>query len=117
MNNLTRSQMFQIALCFLGVLVASTGQLTELFGPSATKYIVSAAGLGVSTLSGIGAILTGQGAQVHAVQAMPGVDKIIVNKSANATLATLAVDPAQNKIETAPGAAQAVQATATAAAA
>lgn len=116
MNNLTRSQIFQIALCCLGVLVASTGQLTDLFGPQATKYIVSAAGLGVSVLSGIGAILTGQGAQVQAVQAMPGVARITVNEQANATLAALAVDPANTKIAATPEAKSAVVATAAAAA-
>ena len=115
MQNLTRSQKFQIVLCVLGVLVASTGQLTELFGTQITKYIISAAGLGVSTLSGIGAILTGQGAQVQAVQDMPGVEKIVVNKEANATLATMAVDPAQLKIEPTPAAQTAVEATAKAA--
>lgn len=67
MNALTRSQKFQIALCVLGVLVASTGQLTDLFGPLVTKYIVSAAGMGVSALSGVGAILTGQQTQIQAV--------------------------------------------------
>lgn len=112
---LTLSQKFQISLCILGVLVASTGQLTDLFGPQVTKYIVSAAGIGVSTLSGIGAILTGQSQQISAVQDMPGVDKIVVNKEANGALATLTVDQTQNKIEAAPGAQQAIEATARAA--
>lgn len=67
MAKLTTSQKFQITLCILGVLVASTGQLTDLFGPQITKYIISAAGIGVSTLSGIGAILTGQSTQIQAV--------------------------------------------------
>lgn len=67
MSKLTTSQKFQITLCILGVMVASTGQLTDLFGPQITKYIVSAAGIGVSALSGIGAILTGQSSQIQAV--------------------------------------------------
>jgi hypothetical protein len=115
MNNLTRSQIFQIALCLLGVLIAGTGQLTVLFGQVATSYIVSAAGLAVAAVSGVGAIVTGQGAQVQAVQAMPGIDKIVVNKDANAALATLAVDPTNLKIETSPAAQAAVAATAKAA--
>ncbi len=93
MNRLTRSQKFQIALCVLGVLVASTGQLTDLFGPAVTKYIVSAAGMGVSVLSGIGAILTGQSTQIQAVvdmakdptSAVQGV--ITTNDEAGHTLA------------------------------
>lgn len=67
MNKLTTSQKFQIALCILGALVASTGQLTDLFGPAVTKYIVSAAGLMTSLVSGVGAILTGQSSQIQAV--------------------------------------------------
>lgn len=67
MNNLTLSQKFQIALCVLGVLVASTGQLTDLFGPQVTKYIVSFAGISVAMLSGVGTILTGQQSQIQAV--------------------------------------------------
>ncbi len=46
---------------------------------------------------------------------MPGVEKIVVNEKANATLATLAVDQTQPKIETMPDAKLAVAATARAA--
>ena len=70
MHKLTTSQVFAISLVVLGVLVSSTAQLTELFGPEATKYIVSAAGLLVSILSGISAVLTGQGSQIRAVVKM-----------------------------------------------
>lgn len=113
--NLTVSQKFQIALCLLGVLLAGTGQLTVLFGQVATSYIVSAAGLLVAAVSGIGAIVTGQGSQLAAVQAMPGVEKIVVNAQANPTLATMAVDSANPKIEATPQALQAVAQTAKAA--
>lgn len=116
MNNLTRSQIFQIALCLLGVLIAGTGQLTVLFGPLVTSYIVSAAGLAVAGVSGVGAIVTGQGNQALAVQAMPGVERLLLNKNANATLATLAADPANTKILATPDAKAAVAATAAAAA-
>lgn len=108
MNNLTRSQMFSIISVILGVLVASTGQLTDLIGPNHTKIVVSLAGLLSAIVSGIGGILTGQGQQISAVSAMPGVDKIVVNEKANATLATLAVDPQQEKIEPTQAAVQAV---------
>lgn len=67
LNKLTVSQKFQIILCILGILVASTGQLNDLFGPMATKYIVSASGLTMAIVSGIGAILTGGNSQVQAV--------------------------------------------------
>jgi len=48
---------------------------------------------------------------------MPGVDKIVVNKEANAMLATMAVAAENPKIEPAPAAQGAVEATAKAAAA
>ena len=67
MNNLTRSQIFQIALCLLGVLIAGTAQLNVLFGQVVTSYIVSAAGLAVAAVSGVGAIVTGQSQQIQAV--------------------------------------------------
>ena len=113
--NLTLSQKFQITLCLLGVLLAGTGQLTILFGQTATSYIVSASGLLVAAVSGVGAIVTGQGSQIAAVQAMPGVEKIVVNKQANSTLATMAVDQSQLKIETLPQDQAKVEATAAAA--
>ena len=113
--NLTLSQKFQITLCLLGVLLAGTGQLTILFGQTATSSIVSASGLLVAAVSGVGAIVTGQGSQIAAVQAMPGVEKIVVNKQANSTLATMAVDQSQLKIETLPQDQAKVEATAAAA--
>lgn len=115
MNNLTRSQIFSIFSVILGVLVASTGQLNDLLGPAHTKIIVSLAGLLSAIVSGVGAIVTGQGQQVKDVQKMEGVEKIVVNEKANATLATLAVDPAQAKVEITPAAEKAVEATAKAA--
>jgi hypothetical protein len=110
--NLNANQVVAIALVILGVFVASTAQLTDLFGAMAAKYIVSFSGLLMSILSGILGVMTGQSSQVKAVQAMPGVEKIVVNAQANETLATLAVDPAQAKIEALPSAQAAVNKTA-----
>lgn len=70
MNKLTTAQIFSIILVVLGVLVASTGQLNDLLGPQVTKYIVSLAGLLMSILSGISAIVTGANQQVKDVVAM-----------------------------------------------
>lgn len=75
MNNLTRSQKFQITLCLLGVLIAGTAQLDVLFGQVITNYIVSAAGLAVAAVSGVGSIVTGQGQQIQAVVDMAKDDK------------------------------------------
>lgn len=113
MNN---KQILSIALVVLGVLTASAAQLTDLVGPAYTKVIISGASMLMSTLAGIQGLVSGQASLVKDVQAMPGVEKIVVNKDANANLATLAVDPAQPKIEVKPGAENAVSTTAAAAA-
>ncbi len=114
---LTRNQILAIVVAILGVLMASTAQLTDLVGPSATKTIQSIAGISSSIMASVLAIITGQSGIIKDASAMPGVEKITVNSQANATLATIAVDPSQSKIQPTPQAAQAVQATATAAAA
>lgn len=113
--NLNRGQILSIIVLVLGVLMASTAQLTDLFGPATTKYIVSASSLLVSILSGINTLLSGQGGQLQAVRSMPGVEKILVNSQANATLATMAMAPLEGKIEPTPAAQAAVAATAKAA--
>jgi hypothetical protein len=109
MPNLNANQVIAIVLVVLGVCVASTAQLTDLFGPHAAKTIVSVSGLLMSILSGVLGVITGQGSQIRAVQNMAGVDKILVNGRANETLASLAVDPTQQKIEPTRGSEQAVQ--------
>ncbi len=114
---LTRNQILAIVIAILGVLMASTAQLTDLVGPQVTKVIQSLAGIANSILASILAVITGQSGIIRDASAMPGVEKITVNSQANSTLATLAVDPSQSKIQPTPQAAQAVQATATAAAA
>lgn len=110
-----RGQALSIAIAVFGVLVASTSQLDQLFGPTITKDIVSASTMFMSLLASINMVLQGQGSQIAAVQAMPGVEKIVVNSQANGTLATMTVDPTQNKIEALPSAQSAVEATAKAA--
>lgn len=110
--NLNLNQIIAIIVVILGVFVASTAQLTDLFGPLVAKTVVSASGLLMSVLSGILGVLTGQASQVKAVQSMPGVDNIVVNKQANPTLAALVVDPNQPKIVASPGAEAVIAATA-----
>lgn len=114
--NLNQGQVLSIIIAVLGVWVASATQLNELVGPMMTKLIIAGSTLTMTTLAAVNAILQSQGGQIKAVQAMPGVDKIIINSQANGTLASLAIDPAQNKVETKVGAEAAVAATARAAA-
>lgn len=116
MKNLTPIQWLGITLIVLGALTGSTAQLTTLFGATVTPIIVSASTLLMSILGGVVTFIGGQSSQLAAVQAMPGVEKIVVNSMANGTLATMTVDPTNNKIESLPGSQQAVEATAKAAA-
>lgn len=105
-------QVLAITLVVLGVLTASTAQLNDLFGPTTTKAIVSISSLLMSILSGLLGVFSSQANTVKDVQAMDGVEKIVVNKDANQTLASLAVDPVNTKIEPAHNAEAAVTRTA-----
>ena len=105
-------QVLSMIVVILGVMVASTSQLNDLFGPQVTKHVVSASALLMSILSGVSGILSGQASLVQDVQSMPGVEKITVNAQANTTLASMAVDPTNQKVEASPGASAAVSATA-----
>lgn len=110
--NLNGKQLIGITIAVLGVLMVSTSQLTDLFGPTVTKSITAVAALLNSILGATLAVITSQTGTVKDVLAMPGVDKININASANQTLAAIAVDPAINKISPTPAAQSAVEATA-----
>lgn len=60
MPALNFKQILSIVMVVLGVLMASTAQLTDLFGPGTTKAIVGIAGMLNSTLAGILAIFNSQ---------------------------------------------------------
>lgn len=110
--NLTRGQYLSIAILALSILGASTSQLTDIFGPSMTKTIVSLSTMLTGFLSGVGVIIGGQSSQLAAVQDMDGVEKIVVNEKANPTLAAMTISPDNSKIEALPSAQSAVEATA-----
>lgn len=123
MPTLTIVQKVALTIAVLGFLAGAGTQLTDIFAPFGSaaplivKEIVSLSSF-VSGILGVAlSFISGQGSQIAAVQAMPGVAKIVVNEKANATLASMAVDPANAKIEAAPQAERAVQATAVAASA
>ena len=109
--NINLKQVLSIVLAVLGVLMVSTTQLTDLFGPTLAKTIVTIAGLVNSLLASIMAVISSQSGLLKDVQAMPGVDKIVVNAQANQTLSQIAVDPL-SKVEATTGAAAAVAKTA-----
>jgi hypothetical protein len=105
----------QIALIISAVLAGLTGaaaQLTDIFGPTVGKEIVSAAALINLILSSVLVPFTSQRSQVQSVAAMSGVERITVNSGANQTLAQLATDPAQEKVSPMQGSTLAVTNTA-----
>jgi hypothetical protein len=110
--NLTPIQILGIILVINGALIGSTAQLTDLMGPHVAHMIVSVCSLGNSILGGIVTMFGSQSAQVKNVLAMPGIDSIKVNAQANQALAQIAVDPAQDKIDTTMGSTAQVAATA-----
>lgn len=106
--NLTPLQWIGISIAIAGALSTGTVQLTDIFGGHIAKIIASAASLTSGVLGGVVTSLAGQSSIVRQVQAMPGVEKIVVGAQSNQTLASLAIDQDQPKIEPAPGATQAV---------
>ncbi len=112
--NLNTNQVLAIILVILSVLVGSTAQLTDLFGAHVTQDVVSVASLLMAVLNGILVVITGQTGQIKAVRSMPGIEKLVVNDQANATLAQMAVDPTEPKIGAKPDSLAAVKATAAA---
>lgn len=98
--NLNGKTILAICGAVLSVLMVSTAQLTDLFGPGITKSIISVAGLTNMILNSITVALSTQGSLVKEVAAMPGVERIQVNTQANQTLAQVATDPQQPKVGT-----------------
>lgn len=96
--NLTGKQWLSIVAAVVSALMLATTQLTDIFGPTMAKSIVSVAALANMVLNSVVAALTGQANLVRDVAAMPGVESINVNKSANQALAAVATDPTQPKV-------------------
>lgn len=111
LKSLTPAQWFAIIMAILGVLGGATAQLNDLFGPKLAHSIVTASSLLTTVMSALLVPLTGQSAQLKAVNSMPGIDQVIVNKNANQTLAAITVDP-NTKFEASPEAQKVVEATA-----
>lgn len=114
--DLNGKQIISIIGAVISVLMVSSAQLTDLLGPGVAKTIVTVAGLTNMILQSVTVAITSQGSTVKDVLSMQGVERISVNGQANSTLATIAVDPTQNKIAPTQAAEAAVAATAKAAA-
>lgn len=111
---ITSKQWFQIISGSISGLITAGALFTSLFGQDMTLKIIASLGLVNIILSSVGAALSGQSGLVKDVAAMPGVESIKVNSSASSALATLAVDPAQDKVSPTQSAEAAVQKTAAA---
>ncbi len=98
MPTLNNTQLLLILMAILSFASGATAQLTDVFGAGTAHLIVSVATLLNGVLSSVMVALTGQSSQVKA--------------QANQTLAQLAVDQGQPKIEVTPAALGAVRATA-----
>lgn len=96
--NLTGKQLLLITSAVLSALVAASAQLTDIFGPTTAKSLISIISLSNTVLTSITAAMSGQGSLVRDVAAMPGIERISVNSSANSTLASVAIDPTQKKV-------------------
>lgn len=102
--NITSKQWFQIVQGIIGGLITGAALMQTLFGQDLTLKIVAGLGIANIIISSIGTALSGQGADVKSVLAMPGVEKITVNANANQTLAAIAVDPKVDNIGPTPAA-------------
>jgi hypothetical protein len=96
--NLTNKQYLAIAMAILGVLAASSSQMSEFLGPNTSKAVAGGAGFVNTILAAIMAAITGQISQVRDVQAMPGVERIEVNTQDSPVLAVMAVSAQETKV-------------------
>lgn len=114
LKNLTLVQWIGIVIGLNSLLMGATPQLTVLFGATAVPIILAVATLGNGALGVFVTVIGGLGTQ--ALNVVAGGASLAVGANAKPSLATLAMDPAQQKIDAAPGAAAAVAAIAKAAA-
>lgn len=105
--NLNAKQIISIAGAILSVLMISTAQLTDLFGPGVAKSIVSVAGLGNLIMQSVMTALTSTANVVLDAKSQKGVE-VFVDRTASPQIAAMAMDPKQDNISPAPGEAQAV---------
>lgn len=111
--NLTTGQVVAIIFGILSAIAGATAQLTDVFGAPMAHAIVSLVNLVMTVVvAPVMFVITGQSSMVQAVQSMPGVKSIVVGSQANQTLAQLAIDPAQDKIEVSPEAKASIEKTA-----
>lgn len=96
--NFTSKQWFDIISGINGGLITGAALLQTLFGQDLSLKIVAVLGIIGIIVNSVSGSLGGQANLVKEVAAMPGVEKITVNATANTTLASVATDAAQPKV-------------------
>lgn len=99
LRNLTLIQWIGIILGLNALFTASTPQLTTLFGAVAVPYIQAVCTLGSGALGVFVSVIGGSASQIRNVAALPGVESIKINSNALPSVAAIAVDPAQEKVD------------------
>lgn len=92
---LTSKQWFQIVSGSISGIITGAALLNPLVGQETALMIISGLGIVNIVLNSVGAAVSGQANLVKDVGAMPGVQKVLINKDANQVLASLATDPLQ----------------------
>lgn len=108
LSDITLIQVLGAILVINGALAGGVNELTDLLGPVMAKHVLSICVIGSGICGGFITMFGGLGTQARNVVA--GGASIAVGPNASPSLATLAMDPAQNKIDAAPGAGAAVAA-------
>lgn len=87
----------------LSVLIGSTAQLQDLFGPTIAKSIVSAASILNAISGGWLTILTSQANTVRDASNTVGVEPLKINEKASPSVAAVAVNPNVDNVAPVPG--------------
>lgn len=95
---ITSKQWFQIITSVISGLITGAALLQTLFGQDLSLKIIAVLGIGNIIVGSVGAALSGQANLVKDVAAMPGVDRVSINAGASSALASVAVDPDQQKV-------------------
>lgn len=129
MPRITPIQWLGIIILFNSTLIGGASQLGDLsLSPAIVKAILAVATLGngflgglvtmfgsmgsaVNSISTLARTPQGQQAVLEAVESMPGVSAVQVNRKANPTIGALALDPTHGKIQALPGEQGAITAT------
>lgn len=102
MLGLNRNQWLGIAVIIVGALLVSKDSLATLFSSDIAGKIIAACAILNLIIGGIFTIITGQTGMASQLQNLKGVS-LQIDKTADPSLAKLAVSPAFDNIAPAPG--------------